>query len=174
MSGSIHYPSKVRYIDVAAIFAGALLKASARAIVLPFETDVVKLDLSPKLPLMQMVTQLAAIGGGGTAVSAPVSELIERRQRVDVFIGITDNVEWATDQHGGVGFLSTWRRYRERLAPRAQAFLITIAPYCQAVAPADEPGVHFIYGWADHVPTYIAQSVRGYAGQVEAVRQVRL
>jgi 60 kDa SS-A/Ro ribonucleoprotein len=174
MSGSINYPSKVRYIDVAAIFAGALLKASHEALILPFETGVVDVKLKPKLPLMQIVAQLAAIGGGGTAVSAPISKLLKERTRIDVFIGITDNVEWATDTYGGTGFLPTWRRYREAVAPQAQAFLITIAPYRQVVAPPEEPGVHYVYGWADHVPAYIAQTLAGYAGQVEAVRQVQL
>ena len=93
---------------------------------------------------------------------------------MDVFIGITDNVEWATDAYGGVGFLPTWRQYRAKVAPEAQAFLITIAPYPAAVAPPDEPGVHYIYGWADHVPAYIAQTLSGFAGQVAAVREVAL
>lgn len=174
MSGSISHPSKVRYIDIAAIFCGALLKASSRSIVLPFEINVVKIKLTADQPLMQTVAQLTAIGGGGTAVSAPISELLKRRTAVDVFIGITDNVEWATDGDGNRGFLATWRRYRETVAPRAQAFLITIAPYPHAVAPQEEPGVHYIYGWADHVPAYIAQTIAGYAGQVAAVRQIEL
>lgn len=174
MSGSIHHPSKVRYIDVAAIFAGAMLKASTNALVLPFETGVVDVDLKPALPLMEIVAKLAAIGGGGTAVSAPISKLLKERTAVDVFIGITDNVEWARDTYGGEGFLPTWRRYRQEIAPNAQAFLITIAPYPHAVAPPEEPGVHYVYGWADHVPGYIAQTLAGFAGQVEAVRQVQL
>jgi 60 kDa SS-A/Ro ribonucleoprotein len=174
MSGSIRHPSKVRYIDVAAIFAGALLKSSRDALVLPFEHQVVKVDLKPTLRLMQVVERLAAIGGGGTAVSAPVSELLQRQVAVDAFIGITDNVEWATDQHGGPGFLPTWRRYRAEVAPNAQAFLVTIAPYGAAVAPPAEPGVHYVYGWADHVPAYVALTLNGYAGQVELVRQTRI
>jgi 60 kDa SS-A/Ro ribonucleoprotein len=171
MGGAIHHPSKVRYIDVAAIFAGALLRSSQRSIVLPFEDRVVDIKLKHNLPLMEVVQRLASIGGGGTAVSAPVSKLLAERKAVDVFIGITDNVEWARDNYGGVGFLPTWRTYRKKVAPHAQAFLITIAPYANAVAPPDEPGVHYIYGWADHVPAYIAQTLRGYAGQVEAVRR---
>jgi 60 kDa SS-A/Ro ribonucleoprotein len=174
MSGSINHPSKVRYIDVAAIFAGAMIKASTDALVLPFETDVVKVSLSPQQTLMEIVARLAAIGGGGTAVSAPISKLHKERTVVDVFVGITDNVEWATDTYGGTGFLPTWRRYRQEVAPHAQAFLITIAPYRQAVAPPEEPGVHYVYGWADHVPAYIAQTLAGYAGQVEAVRQIQI
>ncbi len=174
MHGAIHYPSKVRYIDIAAIFAGALLRKSREAIMLPFETDVVTVDLWPQRPLMETVAKLAAIDGDGTAVSAPISWLLARREPVDVFIGITDCEEWAADRDGGVGFLAVWRRYRAEVAPHAEAFLITIAPYMHAVAPQDEPGVRFFYGWADHVPALIAQTLNGYAGQVEAVRQIAL
>jgi 60 kDa SS-A/Ro ribonucleoprotein len=38
MSGFIAKMTKVRYIDIAGIFAAALLKANPRALVLPFET----------------------------------------------------------------------------------------------------------------------------------------
>ena len=141
---------------------------------LPFETRVVEVKLSARRPLIETVAKLAAIGGGGTAISAPISQLLAQRTAVDVFIGITDNEEWATDRHGGMGFLPTWRRYRETVAPQAQAFLITIAPYPHAVAPPDEPGVHYISGWADHVPAYIAQTLAGYSSQIAAVRQIEL
>ena len=174
MSGSIHAPSKVRYIDIAAIFTAALLRASTRALVLPFETSVVKMKIRADWPLIKTISVLAGIGGGGTAVSAPISELLARDTVVDVFIGITDNVEWTSDSYGGVGFLPTWRRYRETVAPHAQAFLITIAPYPQAVAPQDEPGVHYIYGWTDQVPAYIAQTLAGYSSQIAAVREIEL
>lgn len=174
MSGSIGGSSRVRYIDIAAIFTGALLRASPGALVLPFETDVVEIELAAQQPLIETVARLATIGGGGTAVSAPISQLLARRTAVDVFIGITDNVEWATDGHGNSGFLPTWRRYRQTVAPGAQAFLITIAPYPHAVAPQDEPGVHYLYGWAEHVPAAIAQTLAGYSSQVAAVRRVVL
>ena len=85
-------------------------------------------------------------------------------------LGITDNIEWATDQSGRHGFLPTWRAYRQRVAPEAEAFLITIAPYRHAMAPGGEPGVHSIYGWSEQVLRYISLMQGGLAGQVEAVR----
>lgn len=118
--------------------------------------------------------KLASIGGGGTAVSAPVSYLLDRKIKVDTFIGITDNIEWARDQSGRHGFLPTWNLYKERVAPQAKAFLITIAPYRHAVAPAATLDIHYIYGWNDTVLTYIGLLLQGLAGQVEAVRGMEL
>ena len=178
VSGSMNAPlshgTVVRYIDVAGIFAGALLKLSANAVVLPFENKVVNVNLDPHDSLITTADKLARIGGGGTAVSAPISLLLERRIPIDTFIGITDNVEWAVDQFGREGFLPTWLEYKQTVAPRAQAFLLTIAPYRTAVAPQDTPDVHYIYGWSDAVLAYIAMAQRGLAGQVETVRALPL
>jgi 60 kDa SS-A/Ro ribonucleoprotein len=174
MSGIIARQSKTRYIDIAGIFTGALLKAHPRALVLPFEHKVVDVKLSARDSLMTTADTLAKIGGGGTAVSAPVSELLARKIRVDTFIGITDNIEWAVDQHGNQGFLPTWFEYKAKIAPEAKAFLVTIAPYRHAVAPQDTPDLHYIYGWSDTVLKYIALALQGLAGQVETVRAMAL
>ncbi len=171
MGGSINYPSKVRYIDIAGIFAGALRRSNQQALLLPFDTTVHQLDVAADAGVMAITEQISRFMGGGTAISAPISYLLDQRQPIDVFIGITDNVEWARDTWGGVGFLPTWQRYRQEIAPEAQAFLITIAPYQNAVAPDDEPGINYIYGWADHVPAFITQKLAGFASQVEAIQQ---
>jgi 60 kDa SS-A/Ro ribonucleoprotein len=142
--------------------------------VLPFENRVVNVKLNARDTVMTTADKLARIGGGGTAVSAPVSYLLGKRVKVDTFIGITDNIEWAVDQSGRHGFLPTWMEYKRRVAPEAKAFLITIAPYRHAVAPSDTPDVHYIYGWSDAVLKYIALSLEGLAGQVEAVRDIEL
>jgi 60 kDa SS-A/Ro ribonucleoprotein len=174
MAGNISRLNATRYIDIAGIFTGALLKSSAGAQVLPFETHVVDIRLSARDSIMTSTEKLAQIGGGGTAVSAPVSYLLDKRVKVDTFIGITDNIEWATDQSGRLGFLPTWREYKQNVAPEAKAFLVTIAPYRHAVAPSDEPGVHYIYGWSDAVFKYISLVSQGLAGQVEAVRAMEI
>ncbi len=170
MGGFIASMSKVRYIDIAGIFAGALLKTNREALVLPFENRVVPVKLSAHDSLMTTADTLASIGGGGTAVSAPISYLLDRRIVVDTFIGITDNIEWATDQSGRLGFLPTWNEYKERVAPGAKAFLLTIAPYRHAVAPSSAPDIHFIYGWNDSVLSYITLTRQGLSGQVDRVR----
>ncbi len=166
MSGPISRMTKVRYIDIAGIFAGALLKANPHALVLPFENKVVSVKLSARDSLMTNADKLAKIGGGGTAVSAPISALLDRKIKVDTFIGITDNIEWATDQSGRHGFLPAWYEYKDKIAPNAQAFLLTIAPYRHAVAPQDSKDIFTIYGWSDSVLAYIALTRHGLAGQV--------
>lgn len=174
MTGILSRRSQVRYQDIAGIFTGALLKASPNALVLPFENKVVPVQLSRHDSVMTNADKIRRLGGGGTALSAPVSELLHRREAVATFIGITDNVEWAQDQHGGQGFLPVWREYKRKLAPKAQAFLLTLAPYTLAPTPPSEPDVHYIYGWNDNVLPYMAMQIAGLGGQVAAVRQMAL
>lgn len=174
MGGQIARNNAARFIDIAGIFTAALLKTIPTARVLPFETHVVDVRLSARDSIMTTTDRLARIGGGGTAVSAPISYLLDKHVKVDTFIGITDNIEWATDQSGRLGFLAAWREYRSKIAPEARAFLVTIAPYRHAIAPSSEPDVHYIYGWSDSVLRYISLVAQGLAGQVEAVRAMEI
>lgn len=179
--GSISDRGKARYIDIAAIFAAACLKQSVDAIVLPFEHRVVDVRLSARDTLMTTADHLAKVGGGGTAVGAPVSELIRKRTRVDTLIGITDGEDWCygCDGRSSVqseegGFLNAWRTYRTKVNKDAKAFLLTLAPYRHAVAPPEEPGVWFIYGWSDAVLPFITRTLQGGQSQMDAVHAVSL
>ena len=58
--------------------------------------------------------------------------------------------------------------------PNAKAFLITIAPYRDAVAPRGEKGVRFIYGWSDQVLEYITLSLDEGQTQVQAIEAMSL
>lgn len=179
MSSAISNQGTTRYIDVAGIFAGALMKRiEGRGVVLPFEGHVVtSAGLSFRDDVLVTSEKLARIQGGSTAVGAPIQYLLDRKISVDVFIGITDNVDWCygdgwSDASGS--FLELWRRYRKEVNPNAKAFLVTIAPYRDAVAPAGEKGVHFIYGWSDQVLQYISLSLEDGTSQTQVIEQMKL
>ena len=178
MSGVISGRSGTRYIDIAGIMSGACLKrVEERAILLPFDTRIHEArDVSKRDDILVTAKKLARYGGGGTAVGAPVEHLLGRKIKVDALIGITDQEDWA---HGrgyscSGDFLTLWRRYRTEIAPEARAFLVTIAPYRDAVAPAREKGVHFIYGWSDGVLKHIGATLEAGESQVESVERMEL
>lgn len=179
MGREISEMGTTRHIDVAGIFAGALMKRiEGRGIVLPFEGHVVtNAGLSFRDDVLVTAEKLASIGGGSTAVGAPVQYLLDRKISVDVFIGITDDVDWCYGDGGYSirgSFLELWRSYRKEVNPNAKAFLVTIAPYRDAVAPASEKGVHFIYGWSDQVLQYISLSLEDGVNQTQAIEQMKL
>jgi 60 kDa SS-A/Ro ribonucleoprotein len=88
VSGSMRSPvtghragsaTKVQCVDVAALLAASVLRKNPGATVLPFEQEVVPVDLNPRDSVMTNAGRLAAIGGGGTNCSAPVLLLNRRR-----------------------------------------------------------------------------------------------
>lgn len=179
MGGPISDKGTTRFIDIAGIFTGALLRRiEGRVIPLPFETTVhPDCGLSGRDDILVTAGKISRIGGGGTAVGAPVEYLLKRKLAVDTFIGITDNEDWAYGDMWGycsASFLDLWRRYRSEVAPSAQAFLVTIAPYRDAVAPSGELGVHFIYGWSDRVPNFIALELASGESQVQVIERMKL
>ena len=178
MTGAISEKSSTTCIDIAGIFTGALLRcAEDRVIALPFNTGVIpNCGLSSRDDILVTAEKIKRLGGGGTAVGAPVEYLLDRKIAVDVFIGVTDSEDWA---HGSGyscsgSFYSLWLRYKQEVNPDAQAFLVTIMPYRDAVAPSDAKGVHFISGWSDRVLKYISLTLENGASQIQDIEQMHL
>lgn len=173
-SYSISEKSTTKCIDVCGIFTGALLKRTEKSLALPFEGRIVEhLALSKHDSVAETARKIASVRGGSTAVGAPIQYLLDRKIKTDVFIGITDNEEWAYGEGHRVSgrFLDLWLRYKKEVNPNAQAFLVTIAAYRDAVAP-EGSGVHFIYGWSDKVLNYIGAKLETGESQVERIAQI--
>lgn len=167
--GTVSEKSKIKFIDIAALFSAALLKTTEDAVILPFDTSVKNLRLSARDSVMTTATTLASVGGGGTDVGSPIDHLLKNRIVVDTFIGVTDSEDWA-----GRGFLPAWRQYKKNVNPNAKAFLLHVAPYTHAVAPKSEPDCWFFYGWSDNILPFITLTASGGATQLDAVRATSL
>lgn len=178
MMGLLSPKGQTRYIDIAGIFTGAILRQiEGRAIPLPFEHRVIEgHGLSSHDDVIVTAEKVSCLGGGGTALGAPIQHLLDRKVKADVFVGITDNEDWGygAGQQCRGPFLSLWREYRAKVNPKAQAFVIQIAPYKHAVAPTGEPGVHFIYGWSDAVVRYIPFVLEGGESQIREIEEMFL
>lgn len=144
----------VRLVDLAALLAASLARqAPDRTRVIPFDTRPHDFPLDPREDVFATLQRLAALCGGGTDLAAPLQGLHEP---IDHYIGITDCEDWA-----GEGFLNAWHRYRSTWNPRAQAYLLTLAPGRALPAPNGEPGVHFFYGWGESVVAHLALAASG-------------
>jgi 60 kDa SS-A/Ro ribonucleoprotein len=178
MSSQTLGKGQTRCIDIAGIFTGAILrKIEGRAIPLPFNDRVIEgHGLSGRDDILVTAEKVAELGGGATALGSPIQHLLDRKIHVDAFVGITDNEDWAYgDGYESRGpFLELWREYRDKMNPLAQAFVIQTVQYQHAVAPAGEPGVHFIYGWSDAVVRYIPFMLEGGESQIQAVEGMNL
>jgi 60 kDa SS-A/Ro ribonucleoprotein len=159
-----------RYVDVACLFAAAMLKRAETPIVWPFDTQVRDIPVSKLDSLVTTTARITQRYGGGTALCAPISRAIAQGTRFDTFIGITDSEEWA-----GHGFLSEWKRYTRTVNPNAKAFLLQlVSNRGRFVAPESLENVWYFFGWSESVPNFIVSTIRGEKTQLDEVRALNL
>ena len=170
--GGTSVNEKTTAAAIAGIFTGALWKRIPHAVVLPFGTEVHPMTGNPRDSVITLATQISRIPGGGTDLSAPIRALYQRREVVDLFVGLTDSEDWSASGgwHGRGGFPDAWRAYRQ-LAPQAQAVVVQLVPSGTRVAPTTDPSVHYVYGWSDSVLRYIHYVVQGQS-MTDRIRQV--
>lgn len=163
--------SKVRCVDVAALVAASFLRRNPRTTVLPFECDVVNLQLNPRDSVMTNATRLAGVGGGGTNCSAPLQRLNERKAHADLVIYVSDNESWMDSRPGGRGTatLRQWDIFKHR-NPKARLVCIDLTPNTTTQAP-DRKDILNIGGFSDNVFDLIASFAKDGA---EANHWVRL
>lgn len=140
----------VRCIDVAALIAAALLRKNRETIVLPFENDVVPIDLNPRDTVLTNAEKLASIGGGGTNCSAPLARLNRRKAKADLVVMVSDNESWVdANRRGATATQREWETFRQR-NPAAKLVCVDIQPYGTTQA-AERDDILNIGGFSDEV-----------------------
>lgn len=166
--------SKVSCLDVAALVAAAMLRTNRDARVLPFEEKVVKLKLDANARVAVNAAKLAAVGGGGTNVSAPLAMLNAERAKVDLVVIVSDNQSWVdATRHGSTATMKEWDRLKNR-NPGAKLVCIDIEPYgtTQAQARAD---ILNVGGFSDAVFEHVARFAAGETRDwVEIIKEVEV
>jgi 60 kDa SS-A/Ro ribonucleoprotein len=170
----------LRCVDVAALFAAAVLRRNPGSVVIPFDTAAYAADVDPATPVLELARRLAAYGGGGTDCALPLAEA-NVRYRDDAFAGcvlVSDTESWVGAGRGGAtGVLTQWElfaRNQRRLGEYADPKLvcINVQPYATTQAP-DRPDVLNVGGFSDAVFGAVAAFLAGDAGrfvtEVEAV-----
>jgi 60 kDa SS-A/Ro ribonucleoprotein len=148
--------SKVRCVDVAALFAAAITARNKQAEVLPFDTRVHQLRLNQRDSVFTNAAKLAKVGGGGTSCSVALRELNRRKAKVDMVVYVSDNESWVDANPGGryrynagTDVMKEWEALKVR-NPHAKMVCIDIVPneYTQAVERGD---ILNIGGFSDQV-----------------------
>lgn len=163
--------SKVRCVDVAALVAAAMLRTNRDARVLPFEERVVDVRLDPNARVAANAAKLAAVGGGGTNVSAPLATLNAERAAVDLVVIVSDNQSWVDATRGGAtATMREWNRIVRR-NPAARLVCVDLQPYGTTQA-SGRPEILNVGGFSDAVFDTVARFARGetrdWVGIVEA------
>ena len=178
VSGSMQSPvtgiragstTKVRCVDIAALVAAAVLRKNPDAEVIPFESDIVRVDLNPRDSVMTNASKLSNLPCGGTNCSAPLAELNRRRATGDLIVYVSDNESWIdSPRHGRFGggrteTMNEWAKFRAR-NPNAKLVCIDIQPYGTTQA-AEIEGITNIGGFSDQVFSLIADVASGQASK---------
>lgn len=182
--------SAVRCVDVAGLMAAVFLRQNRLSKVIPFEQDVVlkdrqgqPLSLNPRDSVMTNAQKLAAIGGGGTSVSAPLAYLNREAAEVDLLIIVSDNESWMDSnlsdraipgwgyQNRGTETMKQWELIKQR-NPKAKMVCLDITPndHTQALERDD---ILNVGGFSDTVFSIIASFAKGELGAAHWVGEIK-
>ena len=163
--------SKMRCVDVAALFAAAILRRNPDSIVVPFDTQAYQAQVDPQDSILSLAERLARYGGGGTDCSIPLREANQRygNRRFAGCVLVSDteswvhrNRPWAYGPHGATGVMSEWQQFVKnqlRLGGHAisgpKLICIDLQPYGTTQAP-ERDDILNIGGFSDAVFSVVA------------------
>jgi 60 kDa SS-A/Ro ribonucleoprotein len=173
-------PSKVRCIDVAALFAAAIRRRNPDSVIIPFDHQAHVVEVGAQEGILALAERLARYGGGGTDCAIPLAEA-STTYRERPFAGIvliSDCESWIGEgRHGTTAVVEQWRRFtanQARLQPGTfpRLVCIDVQPYTTVQAP-DAPDILNVGGFSDAVFEVVAGFVGGtgssFVKEVEAI-----
>lgn len=168
--------SKVRCIDVAALFAASAMRRNPDyTLILPVDTQVHPVRLNPRDTVMTNARLLAGFGGGGTALASAFAWMTDNGVGAEQVVMISDNESWAdrVSYWQRQGYMSkvpatpmasaidTWRR--QTGSTNAKLIFNDITPNT-TTPEASGPLVLNIGGFGDEVWRMVADFVEGRHG----------
>jgi 60 kDa SS-A/Ro ribonucleoprotein len=106
--------SKMRCVDVAALFAAAILRRNPDSIVIPFDTAAYEARLDPQDTILSLAERLAKYGGGGTDCSLPLVQANGKygKRRFAGCVLVSDNESWVgAGRYGSTGVMTEWQKF---------------------------------------------------------------
>ena len=180
--------SKMRCIDVAALFAAAILRRNPDSVVIPFDTSAYDAKMDPNDSILRIAERLAKYGGGGTDCSLPLVAANQKhaKRKFAGIVLVSDNESWVgTGRHGSTGVMTAWeafvanqRRLNEpqsassRLDSCPKLVNIDLQPY-QTVQACERADIMNIGGFSDAVfnviSAFLADNNQRFVAEVEAI-----
>jgi 60 kDa SS-A/Ro ribonucleoprotein len=120
--------SAISCIQVAALVTAAIVRANRNVLVLPFAEKVKEIEINGRDSVMSNAAKLAALGGGGTSCSTPLKLMIERRERAELVVLVSDNQSWVDGRATGpTETLRLWEVFKVK-NPNAKLVCIDLQP----------------------------------------------
>ena len=168
VSGSMQSPatgtrgtatSKTTCVDVAAVFAAAVLRKNPDTEIIPFSTSVhTNHKFNPRDSIMTNAKSLASIYGGGTNCSSALAYVNGKAGKGELVIYVSDNMSWMDKNRADcTQTMSEWNRFKSN-NPKAKLVCIDIQPYANTQAH-DRDDVLNVGGFSDNCFDVIAKFV---------------
>lgn len=151
--------SKMRCVDVAALFAAAVLRKNPDTEIIPFDTGVhVGHRFNSRDSIMTNAKTLAAFGGGGTNCSAALEYVNKKVGKGDLVIYVSDNESWVdSSRYRSTATMTEWNKFKLRNKD-AKLVCIDIQPGATTQAH-DRDDILNVGGFSDQVFDVIARFV---------------
>jgi 60 kDa SS-A/Ro ribonucleoprotein len=174
--------SRMRCVDVAALFAAAVLRRNPGSIVIPFDTQAYRVGVEPRESILSLSARLAKYGGGGTNCALPLAEAnsVYRERAFAGCVLVSDMESWVgSGQYGSTAVMTEWQAFvknQVRLHGRGftgpRLVCINVQAYTTAQAP-ERSDILNIGGFSDAVFTVVASFLDDQADrfvtEVEAI-----
>ncbi len=173
--------SKMRCIDVAALFAAAILRRNPDSVVIPFDTSAYDAKIDPSDSILSIAERLAKYGGGGTDCSLPLVAANQKyaKRKFAGIVLVSDNESWVgTGRHGDTGVMTAWDAFvanQRKLAGKnvsPKLVCIDVQPY-QTTQACERTDIMNIGGFSDAVfnviSAFLADNNQRFVAEVEAM-----
>jgi 60 kDa SS-A/Ro ribonucleoprotein len=171
----------MRCVDVAALFAAAILRRNPDSVVIPFDQSAYKAKIEASDTILSIAERLARYGGGGTDCSLPLKAAVEwfpNRKFAGAVI-VSDNESWlGTGRYGSTATMTAWGSFlanQRKLAgkdARPKLINIDLQPY-QTTQTLESPDIINIGGFSDSVfnvvSAFLSDNKNRFVSEVEAM-----
>lgn len=104
--------SKMRCIDVAALFAAAILRRNPDSVIIPFDTSAYDAKIDPNDLILSIAERLAKYDGGGIDCSLPLVATTQKhaKRRFAGIVPVSDNESWVGSTQRVIFYLHGFSR----------------------------------------------------------------
>lgn len=174
--------TKVRCVDVAALFAAAILRRNPESLIVPFDDRAHQAKVDPSDAILSLSARLARYGGGGTNCALPLREA-NQAHRDRKFAGcvlVSDQESWiGTGRYGSTAVMTEWHAFvKNQVRLHAPGFTgpklvcIDLQPYGTTQAP-DRSDILNVGGFSDAVfavvASFLGDGPARFVSEVEAI-----
>ena len=176
--------SKMRCVDVAALFAAAILRRNPDSVVIPFDTWAYEAKVDPGDTVLSLAERLAKFGGGGTNCSLPLAAANAKyaNRKFAGCVLVSDQESWVgTGRNGATAVMTEWQTFvRNQVRLHGRDFAgpklvcIDLQPYTTTQAP-ERSDILNVGGFSDAVFSVVASFLADDTGRfVTEVEKVEL